>query len=99
MAITASVMLWFAFGLGLSLVHGLWIVRAIGRISPGRASRGRMGVFAGYLLRYLTTVLAMAFAVQKSAVACVLVSLGMLVGRWLTVIWGASDGVGWARFR
>ena len=94
MIISAGVVPWFAFGVVLSIVHGFRIARAVGRISPDRLSGVRKGIFAGYLVRYLTVVVAMTLAVQQSAAACVSISLGMVMGRWITVYRRVSGTVG-----
>lgn len=97
MTVTLGAAVWFVFGVGLSVVHGLLIVWTVGALSPGGGARVWIGVLAGYLMRYLTTVLAMTLAVQDGAASCVAVALGMLVGRWFAVRRGALGRVMWPR--
>jgi hypothetical protein len=94
---TAGSVIWLAAGLGVGLLHALSIVFTVIRVSEGGIRHVPLDVAKGYIARYVLALLVMAVAVRDSVVACALVALGIVLGRWLFVLLHASGRTSWLR--
>jgi len=82
--------LWLGLGLVMGLIQAALIVHTVARLEPLALARVRLRVrlrvILRSLLRFALAFLVMAIAIRDSVVACALVGLGLLAGRWLLVV-------------
>ncbi len=78
--------LWLGLGLATGLIQAALIVHTVACLEPTALARVRMRVILRSLLRFALAFLVMAVAIRDGVVACALVGLGLLAGRWLLVV-------------
>jgi cbb3-type cytochrome oxidase subunit 1 len=89
--------IWLIVGLGIGLLQATTIVYTVAQLTPLELSRGRLRVILLSVFRYGLTLLVMTVAIQYSVVACALVGLGLILGRWCLVYLSVSDRLAWSR--
>lgn len=93
------VVLWWAVGATVGLVNAAILAGTIWRLDPDSRSSA-IGLFiVGYVIRYILTAGILVGAVRQGIGPALAAAAGLLMSRWVVVLWGCSDGAGTSRMR
>lgn len=81
---------WLMLGLGLGLFQVLLISYSVAQLTPSATGRVRQRMILWSVFRFSLSLGAMTVAIHSSIMACALVGLGELIGRWSVVLLHAS---------